>query len=101
MLFGCALSDVGVSDEKWQCAGGSCDVAFSLENRTRDQIDAHVAIRAHRRYSVDGSEAWRNEVIFEVTEIVTLRPAERRRIERKIEVHTRPDNIVVSAWNPT
>lgn len=101
MLFGCTLSDVGVSNEKWQCVGRICDISFNLENRAHNQIDAHVAIRAHRRYSVEGSEAWRNEVISEVTEVVSLQPSEKRRIERKLKVLTRPDNVVVSAWIST
>ena len=101
MVLDCTLSDVSVSDEKWQCAGGSCEVTFNLENLNHNQIDAHVAIRAHRRYSVEGSEAWRNEIISEVTEVMSLQPTEKRRIKRKLKVPTRPDNVVVSAWIST
>ena len=87
-----------MSGEKWLWDAGACDVSFDLENLTHNQINVHVAIRAHRKYLV-GRTAWRSEVVSESTEVVSLQPSEKRRIERNLKVPIEPDLVLVSAWN--
>ena len=92
-------SGLDVSDTRWSCEENKCVVEFFIENASHNQLLADYAIRAHRRSSVDGSDAVSNEIVGEIHETLILNPGERRKLSQQITTRRRPDNVVVSVWS--
>ena len=87
--------EVIISDLEWNCEALGCDLSFIVANRSLNNQQGEVVIRAY----TDGNAQGR--VIWEKTLTVSVAPFERKRVKEKFtetgagEVH----RISVSAWD--
>jgi len=101
LLTSCSNDGLLVTDTSWNChrkkSNPVCDVKFTLENTNHFSIAATVAILAHRRGSVMGSDAITNRLIGQQILKFDINAGEIKEMQVELKVRGNPTQIVVTA----
>ena len=90
-------TDIRVSEIKWVCDNGQCDVTFEIENKTYQDIERNISIRAVKEKYL-GKGGIVSDTVGEAKFTIALDQREKRIIKEKIKYIDRPIKIFVNVW---